>query len=84
MAEPPDGNYLEIGCANNDLFDAVMAGRKVGVDPLRGGTHRLTSDVFFAGCGGEPFDVVFIDGLHLYDQVRRDLDGALGVLKPGG
>ena len=28
--------------------------------------------------------MVFIDGLHLYDQVRRDLDGALRVLKPGG
>jgi hypothetical protein len=84
MAETPDGDYLEIGCAGNDLFDAVMAGRKVGVDPVRGGTHRLTSDVFFAGYDGDPFDVVFIDGLHLYDQVRRDLDGALGVLKPGG
>jgi hypothetical protein len=84
MAETPDGSYLEIGCAGNDLFDAVMAERKVGVDPVRGGTHRLTSDAFFAGYDGEPFDVVFIDGLHLYDQVRRDLDGALGVLKPGG
>jgi hypothetical protein len=28
MAETPDGNYLEIGCTNNDLFDAVMAGRE--------------------------------------------------------
>jgi hypothetical protein len=84
MAGTPDGSYLEIGCAGNDLFDAVMAGRKVGVDPVRGGTHRLTSDAFFASYDGEPFDVVFIDGLHLYDQVRRDLDGALGVLRPGG
>jgi SAM-dependent methyltransferase len=77
-------DYLEIGCAGNDLFDAVMARRKVGVDPARGGTHRLTSDAFFATWTGGPFDVVFIDGLHTYDQVRRDLVNALRWLKPGG
>jgi hypothetical protein len=84
MASRPGGTYLEIGCAGNDLFDSVMARRKVGVDPVRGGTHRLTSDAFFATYEGEKFDVVFIDGLHLYEQVRRDLDGALGLLAPGG
>jgi SAM-dependent methyltransferase len=84
LANARGGRYLEIGCAGNDLFDAVMAADKVGVDPVRGGTHRMTSDAFFADWRGEGFDVVFIDGLHLYDQVRRDLDGALRVLKPGG
>jgi SAM-dependent methyltransferase len=44
----------------------------------------MTSDAFFAGYRGERFDVVFIDGLHLYRQVRRDLEGALRVLEPGG
>ena len=77
-------DYLEIGCAGNDLFDAVMATRKIGVDPVRGGTHRLTSDAFFGSWRGEKFDVVFIDGLHHYDQVRRDVDGALAWLRPGG
>jgi hypothetical protein len=77
-------DYLEIGCAGNDLFDAVMARRKVGVDPARGGTHRQTSDDFFAAWTGGDFDVVFIDGLHTYDQVRRDLVNALGRLKPCG
>jgi SAM-dependent methyltransferase len=77
-------DYLEIGCAGNDLFDAVMARRKVGVDPARGGTHRQTSDAFFAAWTGGDFDVVFIDGLHTYAQVRRDLVNALGRLKPGG
>ena len=84
MAATPEGDYLEIGCAGDDLFRAVMAGRKVGVDPQRGGTHRMTSDTFFATYEGAKFDVVFIDGLHHYDQVRRDFDGALNVLKPGG
>lgn len=84
LADRPQGRYLEIGCAGNELFDAVMAVHKVGVDPVRGGTHRMTSDAFFAAYDGPPFDVVFIDGLHLYDQVRRDLDGALRRLAPGG
>jgi hypothetical protein len=84
MAERPAGRYLEIGCAGDDLFDAVMAADKVGVDPVRGGTHRMTSDAFFAAYAGPAFDVVFVDGLHLYDQVRRDVEGALRVLAPGG
>ena len=80
-----EGNdYLEIGCAGDELFDAVMAGRKVGVDPVRGGTHRMTSDAFFNSWDTDAFDVVFIDGLHHYAQVRRDLDGALRCLRRGG
>ena len=84
LADRPDGRYLEIGCAGNELFDAVMAGCKTGVDPVRGGTHRMTSDVFFAAHPTERFDVIFIDGLHLYDQVRRDVVNALAALAPGG
>ena len=84
LIEKRNASYLEIGCAGNDLFDAVMADKKIGVDPRRGGTHRMTSDAFFSTYDGEGFDLVFIDGLHLYRQVRRDLDGALRVLKPGG
>lgn len=76
-------SYLEIGCAENLLFDTVSAPRKVGVDPAQGGTHRMTSDAFFAE-NQERFEVVFIDGLHLYDQVRRDVANALAVVPAGG
>ena len=84
LAERLGGRYLEIGCAGDELFNAVMAAEKVGVDPVRGGTHRMTSDAYFAANPGERFDVIFIDGLHLYDQVRRDFVNALAVIKPGG
>jgi hypothetical protein len=84
LADRPGGRYLEIGCAGDTLFDAVMAAEKVGVDPVRGGTHRMTSDAFFAAWDGPPFDVIFIDGLHLYPQVRRDMVNALAWLAPGG
>jgi hypothetical protein len=83
-AERPEGRYLEIGCAGDELFNAVMAADKVGVDPVRGGTHRMTSDAYFDANPDARFDVIFIDGLHLYDQVRRDLVNALAALNPGG
>src|SRR5258708_9101699 len=76
-------SYLEIGCAQNLLFDQVSAVRKVGVDPSEGGTHRMTSDAFFAANRGA-FAVGIIDGLHNYDQARSDTANALSVARPGG
>lgn len=78
-----DAHYLEIGCAGNDLFDAVACTSKIGVDPAAGGTHRMLSDNFFAA-NADTFDVIFIDGLHHYDQVKRDTVNALKVLNEGG
>ena len=78
-----NARYLEIGCASNALFDAVMASNKIGVDPKSGGTHRMTSDAFFAA-NKERFDVIFIDGLHEYEQVRSDALNALNCLSDGG
>ena len=77
-------DYLEIGCDADLLFKAAMAARKVGVDPRQGGTHRMTSNAWFAANPDRGFDVVFIDGLHLYPQVHRDIANALAVVRPGG
>ncbi|HET7873735.1 MAG TPA: class I SAM-dependent methyltransferase, partial [Terriglobales bacterium] len=76
-------SYLEIGCNTNDLFNSVPASQKVGVDPACGGTLRLTSDAFFAA-NKQLFDIVFIDGLHTYEQVRKDVVNSIKFLKPGG
>jgi hypothetical protein len=84
MARNPDGNYLEIGCAGNELFDSVIAKHKTGVDPERGGNVRLTSDEFFRSDDGMRYDVIFIDGLHHYEQARRDVINALSRLGKGG
>lgn len=78
-----EAKYLEIGCESNALFDSVASRNKVGVDPASGGTHRMTSDKFFAD-NKEVFDVVFIDGLHEYEQVHRDAVNALHSVKVGG
>lgn len=45
--------------------------------------HRMTSAQFFATFIGE-VDWVYIDGLHDYDSVCADLQGAFGIVKKGG
>ena len=78
-------SYLEIGCFTNDTFNIMkdMFQLAIGVDPNQGGTHRMTSDEFFA-TNQLTFDVIFIDGLHHSDQVAKDIENSLQVLNPGG
>jgi hypothetical protein len=77
--------YLEIGCFNNEVFDSVplLKHQKVGVDPQKGGTLRLTSDAFFLK-NKDIFNVIFIDGLHHYDQVRRDIINSINSINSNG
>lgn len=76
-------SYLEIGCHQDTTFQAVECAGKVGVDPLRGGTLRLTSDLFFAQ-NDRTFDLIFIDGLHTFAQSLCDVCNSLNVLNPEG
>lgn len=67
-------SYLEIGVFNGVSFDGVKCKTKIGVDPIKGYsklTHQMTSDAFFS-TNTQKFDIVFIDGLHLAEQVERD------------
>lgn len=76
-------SYLEIGCDKNQIFSNIHVENKVGVDPTRGGTIRSTSDTFFKK-NTQTFDVIFVDGLHYYDQVKRDIENSLKYLKKNG
>lgn len=76
-------SYLEIGCGANQTFNAVAAAHKVGVDAYRGGTLRMSSDEFFR-FNQDRFDLVFVDGLHLCEQVLRDVQNSLNCLSAGG
>lgn len=82
--------YLEIGVRKGMTFHQVDASLKVGVDPmfmLNTADHRregielweMTSDTFFASVAHkyESFDAVYIDGLHTFEQVFRDLINCL-------
>ena len=72
-------SYLEIGCYKNDLFNIVKCDLKIGVDPVSGGNYRMTSDEFFKKYSDLKFDVIFIDGLHEYDQCKKD---CINSMKP--
>ena len=76
-------SYLEIGCFDNDLFNHINCEKKVGVDPYSGGTLRETSDYFFSK-NKETFDCIFIDGLHIYQQVKKDIFNSIKSLNQNG
>ncbi|WP_440651430.1 class I SAM-dependent methyltransferase [Candidatus Pelagibacter sp. HIMB1495] len=76
-------NYLEIGCDKDQSFSKIKIKNKVGVDPVSGGTIRDTSDNFFKS-NTQKFDLIFIDGLHHYDQVIRDIYNSLKIIKENG
>lgn len=75
--------YLEIGTFKDDLFKHVKCKKKIGVDPVSGGNIRKTSDEFFLN-NKETFDLIFIDGLHHYNQVKKDINNSLKVLNKNG
>jgi hypothetical protein len=76
-------SYLEIGCDEDLLFSKISIQNKIGVDPLFGGNTRKTSDQFFS-TNQLNFDCVFIDGLHIYKQVKKDILNSLKCLNEGG
>ena len=76
-------NYLEIGTASNLTFNSIPIIDKTGVDPDMGGNVRLTSDDFFKS-QDKNFDLIFIDGLHTYEQVKKDFINSLKVINKGG
>jgi SAM-dependent methyltransferase len=52
---------------------------------IHGEFVELTSDEYFASIEpAETFDVVFVDGLHTYDQSLRDVENALAHLSEDG
>lgn len=79
-------SYLEIGIDDGDNFKRIRCDNKLGVDPEKkysNLTHHMTSDEFFIQ-NDEKFDIIFIDGSHLHEQVIRDIDNGFNVLNPKG
>lgn len=91
-------SYLEIGVCNpEDCYNLINCNSKDSVDPgvefkENPVKYKYTSDEFFQKLeAGEldkssdyKWDVVFIDGLHISTQVKRDVENSLNHLNPNG
>ncbi len=76
--------YLEIVFDLNQTFSKIVNNNKIGIDPVRGGNLKLSSKEFFENYNKEFFDVVFIDGSHLIEDVYYDTVQAIKNLNLGG
>lgn len=92
-----ESTYLEIGVRNPEHnFNHINASVKYSVDPgvefeSNPVDFKMTSDDFFEKLRNSEilsadikFDVIFIDGLHLAEQVDRDIENALHFIKNDG
>lgn len=82
-------SYLEIGVQNPAKnFDKIKCEVKYGVDPaIKNRSNELfsyTSDEFFKLNDRSYFDLIFIDGLHHAEQVKRDFENSLKCLNENG
>lgn len=80
--------YLEIGVNTPAQpgynFESVKVDLRHGVDPNVDTTFKMTSDEFFNEKINMKYDIIFIDGLHIFEQVYRDITNSLKWLNPNG
>jgi len=82
--------YLEIGVNTPKQpgysRDKIKAQVVHGVDPNPNSAadYIMTSDLFFSSHCSIYYDVVFIDGLHLFEQAYKDILNGLENLREGG
>ena len=80
--------YLEIGVNSPSQpgynWVGVNIPVKHGVDPNVETTYKMTSDDFFENHISQKYDIIFVDGLHLHEQVYRDIINSINNLNENG
>ncbi len=88
-------SYLEVGVHTGGTFARVRAAERTGADPafpFPVADHEddatifaeMTSDEFFAGLPADrSYDLIFVDGLHTFEQAYPDLCNSLLHSHPG-
>lgn len=81
-------DYLEIGVNTPSQpgynWIGINIENKHGVDPNVDTTFRMTSDEFFEKHISKKYDIVFVDGLHIFEQAYRDIKNSLNNLFENG
>lgn len=77
--------YLEIGIRPKGNISRIKCENIDGVDPNKPAKYHMTSDEFFEQIPNtKKYDIIFIDGLHIYEQVIRDIHNSLNYLRENG
>jgi len=81
-------SYLEIGVNTPAQPGYNWVGVDIlvkhGVDPNVDTTYKMESDTFFKEYVTQKYDIIFIDGLHIFEQAYRDITNSLDNLNEGG
>lgn len=81
-------SYLEIGVNTPAQpgynWVGINVKTKHGVDPNVETTYKMESDEFFKNHIKQKYDIVFVDGLHIFEQVYKDIINSLNNLNDGG
>ena len=77
-------SYLEIGVLGRETLNQISVPIVHGVDPNGRGDYHMTSDLFFEHYCNRLYDIIFIDGLHLAEQVSKDIKNSLTFLRQNG
>jgi len=76
--------YLEIGVSTGTNFNGIKIPAKHSVDPDADATYHMTSDEFFENYISQKYDIIFVDGLHIHEQVYKDIINSLNYLNDNG
>ena len=71
----PEWNWPDIRISSKESVDP---------NPRANATYQMTSDEFFAKQFKKKYDIIFVDGLHLSEQVYKDIVNSLKCLNEGG
>jgi predicted O-methyltransferase YrrM len=83
--DPFTNDFEDISYYDADLSSIVYPKFQENIAPYSNIEHiRKTSDDAIHDLIGQQFDLIYIDGVHTYNQVKKDIKNYCGLIKSGG